>query len=123
MATITLPSSTAWSEVDSSKSRRLASERSSPFTGATYQQDWNVEVPVFDFVVPPCAHATGLLWLEAIRQLEIPGNTFIADVSDYVGTGTADKSSMTLRLVRGSVMRVIRPGKIHFISFTATKNL
>lgn len=122
MATISLPSSTKWREVTPTHTR-LASDRSSPFTGATYQQDWGVETQMFEFVVPQCKEATGLSWAEALRQLAIPGNTFVADVSDYVGTGTADKSSMTLRFIRGSERRFIDRAKTHFISFMATKNL
>ena len=60
---------------------------------------------------------------EALRELAIPGNTFVADVSRYVGTGTADKTALTMRLVRGSVRHYVDSQKIHTISFTATKNL
>lgn len=122
MATISLPSSTKWREV-TPEHKRLASERTSSFTGTTYQQDWGVETQSFEFTVPPCSQSTGLSWAEALRQLAIPGNTFVADVSRYVGTGTADKTSMTLRLIRGSVQHHVDRAKTHFISFMATKNL
>ncbi len=122
MATISLPSSTAWRDVTPTHTR-LAGERSSPYTGATTQHDWGVETQTFEFTVPPCKQTAGLLWAEALRQLAIPGNTFTADVSRYVGTGTADKTALTMRLVRGSVRHYVDSQKIHTISFTATKNL
>lgn len=122
MATITLPSSTAWRDVTPTHTR-FAGEKTSPYTGATTQQDWGVETQTFEFTVPPCKQTTGLLWAEALRELAIPGNTFVANVTSYVGTGTADKSSMTLRLIRGSVRHYVDRAKVHSISFTATKNL
>lgn len=122
MATVTMPSTTAWASVEPIHEHKAA-RFESPFTFSRQEFDWNVTRQQFVFTVPPQKEAGGLSWAEALRQLAIPGNTFVADVSDYVGTGTADKSSMTLELVRGSVSHRVGAGKIHYISFTAQKSL
>lgn len=123
MPAITLPSTPGWQEVEPVYSRKSA-ETESPYTFVTQTQDWNAEQDYFQFILAPIVKNTalGIQWLEALRQLAIPGNYFTEDVTIYVGGSASGKSAMNLRLVKGSLSARIDRQKTYWISFRAKRD-
>jgi hypothetical protein len=118
MAAVTMPTTPGYQSVDAAFLPQVASSQSS-FTGATQEFGWGYQKRTFRFVLPPMKAATVGAWLTALDSLAVAGNWFVEDVSRYVATGTANKTGMTLYLVRGSVTHNIDRAQIHRLSFEA----
>jgi len=118
MGAITMPTTPGWSDVTPSYLPKVASSQSN-FTGTTQEFAWSYKRRAFLFMLPPMKPATAGPWLTALDALAEAGNWFVEDVSKYVATGTANKTAMTLYLVRGSVSHSVGRGEIHRISFEA----
>ena len=123
MAEITLPSTPGWQEVEPVHSRKTA-ETESPTSFVTQVQDWGAVQDYFLFTLAPIVKNTtlGIQWIEALRQLAIPGNYFTEDVTIYVGSSVSDKGAMNLRLVKGSQSIRIDRQKTYWISFRAKRD-
>lgn len=123
MGAITLPSTPGWQDVEPTYSRKAA-ETESPYTFETQTQDWSAEQDYFSFTLTPIVRNTslGIQWLEALRQLQVPGNYFVEDVSLYVGGSAANKSAMQLRVIKGSVSARVDRQKTYWISFRAKRD-
>jgi hypothetical protein len=113
-----MPASPGWQSVDAAYLPAVARFQS-PFTGATQEFQWGYHRRTFRFSLPPMKPATAGAWLTALDALAQADAYFVEDVSKYVATGTANKTAMTLYLVRGSVTHSIGSGEIHRISFEA----
>jgi hypothetical protein len=123
MAVITLPTAPGGFErIAGVPVIKPKAEARSPYSAYSTVHVWPGEHWAFSFELPPLDRTTGLLWIKALRDLEVAADTFTLDMSNYLPSGTSGAATFSMTLVRGSAQWTVEKDGLYRISFRGQKS-